>query len=407
MPNGRERSAGDFITSYLEYCEPSEPPISYHTFNALALISAAAQRKCYLRWGYETLYPNIYVVLVGPSGRCKKGTSIGLAKDILEALNIPKIADNASRQAIIRTMREAETRYTDRSTGKTELQSAVVAFSNEFSVFVESQDTKFLSTMTDWYDSVNEWEYDTLGRGKEKVFGVCLTLVAATAVEWLPGMLPNEAIGGGFTARILFVVEERKAKIVPYHQTTPEQERLIKSLRLDLQIIHNLSGAFGLSDDAREYYIHWYTKQEQGMESGVFPIADARFRSYCDRRATHLRKLSMLCSLSRSNSLVIEQKDMERALGYLLMIEPNMPKAFSGVGSSRHALLLDKVTNYIYNKGRVSLSLMMQDFPGEIDSERSRIIIDTLSAQKVIQVYRDAKTQDIYFSRSGVNPAPD
>jgi hypothetical protein len=88
------RELKDWLESYLDYTENSESPISYHTWCGLSVIAGALQRKVYLRWGLgRVIYPNVYAVLVGASGRTRKGVAIGIAKDFLKNillfLNLP------------------------------------------------------------------------------------------------------------------------------------------------------------------------------------------------------------------------------------------------------------------------------------------------------------------------------
>ena len=80
------RYYNDFLSAYLAYTNNTEPPTSYHTWTALSMIAAALQRRVYIKWGYETIYPNMYIVLVGPSGKCRKGTAMNVGKDLLKDL---------------------------------------------------------------------------------------------------------------------------------------------------------------------------------------------------------------------------------------------------------------------------------------------------------------------------------
>src|SRR5574337_2223176 len=79
------RELEDWLDSYLEYTDNSESPLSYHKWCGLSVIAGALQRHVYLRWGIgQVIYPNVYVVLVGQSGRTRKGVALGLGKDLLK-----------------------------------------------------------------------------------------------------------------------------------------------------------------------------------------------------------------------------------------------------------------------------------------------------------------------------------
>ena len=125
------RELSDWLTKYLEYTENSESPISYHTWCGLSVIAGALQRRVYLKWGLgRVIYPNLYVVLVGPSGRTRKGVAIGIAKDFLK--KIPGITvtpeSSSGRQAMTMAMKRAIVNFQDPSDGKIKFHCSVTAF---------------------------------------------------------------------------------------------------------------------------------------------------------------------------------------------------------------------------------------------------------------------------------------
>src|SRR5512137_2600270 len=146
------RKLPDFLTTYLEFTKKSEPPTNYHIWTCLSVIAAAMQRKCYLRWGFKTFYPNLYIVLIGPSG-CRKGTAMTIAKDLIRQVNgISVTSESVTREALIRDMRECVNQYVDPSDGLPHYHSSISVFSEELAVFLGQQNTKFLADLTDWFD---------------------------------------------------------------------------------------------------------------------------------------------------------------------------------------------------------------------------------------------------------------
>ena len=124
-------------------------------------------------------------------------------------------------------------------------------------------------------------------------------MAGGTAPEWIQSMLPREAIGGGYTARVIFVVEEWKKKISPDHTLTDRENDLLKMLTSDLNRISLLSGSFVFGPAAKKAYIDWYTSEDSRMRSGYMPVNDPRFAAYCERRTTHIRKVMMILSALR------------------------------------------------------------------------------------------------------------
>lgn len=366
------RVLSDWLDSYMEYTENSESPTSYHRWCGLSVIAGALQRKVYLRWGLgRIVYPNLYIVLIGASGRTRKGQAIGVAKDLLKSVaDVTVIPESSSgRQAMILAMKRAIRNFQDPTDAKIKFHCSVTAFSEELSVFLGQGDIAYLANLTDWYDSKDDWEYETVGRGKDSLQGLCVNLLGGTAPDWIQSMIPQEALGGGFTSRIIFVVEERKKRIIPEYEHTPEQIILETKLRDDLERISQISGEFTYDEVAREKYKAWYIKQDMELSNGQPAINDPRFAGYCERRATHLQKLSIICSASRSDDCKITANDFDRALQLLHDVEGNMHKTFGGLGKSRISDESDIILNYIKAMGTTTRKLVLQKFFRDIDAQ--------------------------------------
>lgn len=381
------RELDDWLTSYLRYTENSEPPRTYHTWCGLSLIAGALQRKVNLQWGFETLYPNLFVVLVGPSGKARKGVALGIAKEMLT--NVPGVSvapESSSREALVLAMKRANINYTDPDTGQIKFHCSIAAFSEELSVLLGQKDIKLLANLTDWYDSKNTWVYETVGRGRDALEGLCVTLVGATAPDWLQSMLPQEAIGGGFTSRVIFVVEERKGKTVPKHILTQEEIELGESLRRDLERINNLRGAFTFTPAGERAYVEWYEEQDARLNRGDLAVSDPRFSGYCERRTTHIRKLMMLLSASRGDDLELSVEDFRRAKATLEEVEKKMGRTFGGLGKAVTSEATQQIMDYIKAVRVCSRSSLLAKFFRDVDANTLREVEDNLVQMKLLEV---------------------
>lgn len=382
-----DRELPDWLEGYLTYTFNSEPPLMYHVWAGVSLVAGALQRKVYLEWGFETIYPNMYVVLVGPAGRARKGVALGIAKNLLVDIPGLSVAPEAStREAIINAMKRAIGNYEDPSSGKIKSHCSLTAFSEELSVFLGQNDIKFLANLTDWYDSKNTWSYETVGRGRDALEGLCFNLLGATAPEWLQSMLPQEAIGGGFTSRVIFIVEEKKGKTVPKHQLTVEEEELQLSLKRDLERISQLKGSFSFSYQGEKAYTDWYSEQDRLLAAGQPAVEDTRFAAYCERRATHLRKLMMVMSACRGDSLTIELEDFNRARETITRAEIKMGWTFGGMGKAKNSDATEKIMQYLRQVKVSTRQAMMSKFYRDVDSVTLRDVEQTLLDMRVINI---------------------
>ncbi len=387
------RQLEDFITAYLEYCKDTESPTNYHLWSAISAVGSALQRRVHLKWGVETIFPNLYVVLIGPSGRCRKGVALGILQDIIREVGIKYTAESITREALIRDLRESVESFDD-SDGIIKYHCSLTAIAEELSIFLGQNDVKFLADLTDWYNCKPEWTYRTKGQGTDKIQGICFNLLGATAPDWLISILPKEAIGGGFTARVLFVVEEEKKQFIAL-PPAPNLD-LRKKLINDLQKIYVMKGEYTFTSESLELYKHWYEN-----ESGPSGLRDPKFESYNERRATHIRKLSMICSASRGSDLKIRENDFIRAKALLTSIEKKMPRVFRTLGKSKYSELTITVYEYIAKMKMCSASDILKKFYRDVDDYTLDIITKTLVRMKVVKQTTDTTKGETYYEWVG------
>jgi hypothetical protein len=371
----------DWLSAYEEYVENSEPPKLYHVWTALAVLAGALQRRSYLDWGFTKIFPNLYVVLVGPSGKCRKGTAIDIGLKLLRTLNIHLAAESLTREALIRSLAETQQDYLNPTTQTTEGHCSLTIMAEEFGVFLGVQQHQIMQDLCDLYDSRDLWEYRTKTSGTDTLNGVCLNMEAATTPEYLQNALPHEALGVGLASRIIFVSEEEKSKSLALPFLTREQIRLQDLLTKDLEKIHLISGEFHVKDEVKELYKEWYDnpKEDPGVD-------DERFNGYNARRPTHLRKLWMLSSASRCGERVINEWDFERSLFVLRETEKKMSRAFGALGINKLAPIMERVYSMLLRRGSVRHSELCNAFFRDANPTDMKIILMALRERRLIAI---------------------
>jgi len=379
------RKVGDWIKAFVEYTKNTEAPLLYRQWAAVSSIAACLQRKCSLRWGLDTFFPNMYIVLVGPSG-CRKGTAIKPACNLL--MKVPGIeiaAESTTRQALIRDLRRSTNTIFDSDTGKMKFHSSLTIFSEELTVFLGYNNLELISNLVNWYDcgrgEAGIWTYDTVSRNKEEVIGIWVNMIGATTPELIQSSLPCDAIGGGLSSRMIYVYEGRKGKSVPLPFLSQQEIALGEDLVSDLEEIVLMTGEFKIHECVIDKYVDWYMYQESHK-----PFNDPRFSAYFTRRASHVLKLCMIMNAARSNDMIIQEQDFDNALALLEATEKNMPKTFSGMGMSEHSAILSQVMAEISLYGEMRLSQIMQRFYYDADRDTMNKILGTLTAMKFCQI---------------------
>lgn len=344
------------------------------------MVCSCLKRKCYLPFGSLTFYPNMYIVLVGPSG-CRKGTAMGPGYDMLRELSIKMAAEAITREALIQELRQCTDTMIDMKSGRKEFHASLTIFSKELTVFLGYNNQQLMADMADWYDCGSSWTYRTKNMGTDEIINVWVNLIGATTPELLQTTLPRDAIGGGLTSRILFIYAARKAKaVVPF--LTKEDLVLGKLLLEDLDRIHQLVGAFRPTPEFLDRWVEWYLDPSQNYP----PFEDYRFGGYCERRPAHILKLAMVSSAVRGDSMSIDVEDLNWAMATTEWTEKQMQRTFSGVGRSQIADTVQRILALLHTTGGMSKTELMQRFYQDLDDFTMRKVMDTLRSMGAIDI---------------------
>jgi hypothetical protein len=313
------RNVPSWIEAYLAYTAESESPEDYHIWVAISTIAGALRRQVYFDMGYFLLYPNLYVVLVGPPGRCKKSTAMRTGRAL--GGQVPGMefsVDSTTRERLV----------LDMATSFKDGQSAITVHSSEFASLVTSSGMDMVAFLTDVFDSPLEWTHKTKSGGTNKIKAPFCNMLAAATPEWIAKGLPLDTIGIGFTSRIVFIYADTPRKKPPFPRLTEAQKRLSELLTEDLARIASLNGEFTFNDEAYAMYEAWYEARFDNPN----PTHDPRLDGYFERKPMHLIKLCMIVSASKRDDLIITEDDLVQSLKMFDRAEQHMPKVFAAVG---------------------------------------------------------------------------
>ena len=375
------RQLKNWLSAYLDYTERSEPPQSFLMWSGLVCIASVLQRKVYLKWGFDTIYPNLYVVFVAPSGWSRKATPLKIIRDILENVHMNISSDSITKEALTRNMAASKESFDDTVRKAISFQSPYVVLSPELSVFLGAQDGKFLAALTDMYDCPPKWTYETKGKGKDEIWGPYLVMLGATAPDWLPMIIPPEAIGGGFTSRVIWICEDQKRKIVVVPRRTEDESRLRLRLIHDLELIKLMSGEVILEESMLKAYEKWYIAEHAKRYRPNDPLL-----GYRSRRATLSQKLAIISSVSRGDDMVVTKEDFDLAVKIMDYTEDKMNVNFGASGKSKHAEATLLVHNYMIEHKVATDEEILNAHYLDLDTYTLDIAIANLSRMHQVKV---------------------
>jgi hypothetical protein len=370
------RKLDDWIETFLEYTDNTEPSPGYRRWVAISAVASVLQRKCWLKWGSETFHPNLYIVLVGPPA-ARKGTAMRPGKDLLDEIGIAVSADESSRQKLIQAMMDVRTTEQTEE-GELNMHSSLTIFSTELTVFLGYESKEMISMLCKFYDCESRFIYDTVSRGKEEIPNVWLNLIGATTPGQLQASLPSGAIGSGFTSRIVFVYSENKGKMVILPTIDND---LRHNILTDLEDIRSIAGEFHLTEEASAIYTAWRIESE-----GKRIFTDQRLDYYVQRRPTHLFKLAMIHSAARNSSRLVSEEDLTKAIQVLHSAEREMENVFAGIGANPMASVQNRMKKHIKSRELVTREEIFSMFSDDASPSQIQECISGLQTMKLIHV---------------------
>ncbi len=346
--NNKRLCEESWLTSYLKYTAKQESPNAFHIWTALAILAATVGSNVYIPRIKYRLYPNLFVILVAGSAKCKKSSAIHIGESILKSIDTPPLifAQKITTEALIEAMTKAS------SSG---IKSAFVC-ADELSIFMGSDTTKtsIIPLLTGLYDNPDVWTYQTRSRGKETIEGSTVTILAGTTPVWLKSAVPQNSVGGGFTSRINFVYQDMPSCCLLFHEETNEEVELRAKLISDLSLIQrSVRGCVKFTDKAKERAELWY-KKEWSISR------DDRVDGYFARKHDTMFKVATLLSIAQSNDLVITDDHIFHALWLLEDNEEYLMSILDSITSNETGEKTEKVLNIIKIKGEIAHSDLLR-----------------------------------------------
>ncbi len=340
----------DWLSSYLSYTSDQESPELFHFWCGLGILSSTIGRNIFVTKTYgdwSKLYSNLYIVLVSPSGRCRKGGALGIAERVLAEAGVKLYMEAITKRALTQTLSDQIVLVNKVPTG----ESKIVICSDELEVFLgkEALMTGLFTLLTRLFDCPDKWQYKTATQGEDYLYNTCINILGGTVPIWF-NTLPREVMETGFLARVVIVAQSETPRKNPGVRRNEEKlvlarerkgklvEFLVKLKEIRREVV--------LSESAIEFYENWYLEREGP--------SDERLGSFYEREHDLVLKVAMLLSASsgelfRSN--VISSQRIKDAIMIIERVKETMLMAYSGVGDTLAAKLSQKILDQIREQG--------------------------------------------------------
>lgn len=336
----------DWIDSYVKYASFTEAPAHIHFWVAVSTIAGVLGRKVWINQHSFNWYPNHYIFFVGPPDVISKSTTVKLGMSLLK--RVPHFTlgpTSCSWQALVEVMvKEHEADY-DLGNGVITKLAACTVSSTELGNFLKVKDGEFLDTM------ISLWDGDTLDKklikegGSIYIENPLLNLNGCTTPSWMASNIPEHMLEGGLLSRVIFVYGDKIDHPVAYPADNIPADIMESENNLvtDLTTMDRLKGPMTMTKEAKDWAGAWYDKMK--MET-----AGDTARGHLTRKQTHVHKLAMVLSVSRSNSLTISLPDMQRAVEEIEKLEKYRILVMENVGKTLESTLANRILTFIQQR---------------------------------------------------------
>lgn len=365
----------DFLDTYIEYTQELEAPEQFHLWVGLGLLSAVISRSVYLVRGYATIYPNLYIMLVAPSGVCKKGSALEVGVSLVKKLN--RMVENKIRIMSEKVTQRVLTQFlsdiTTKVEGEVKTGSQCLIYIPEATTFLgkDAIASGALATLTRLYECPDEWEYKTASVGIDSLYDVCLVLWGGSTPEWLFKNIPVEDMESGFFARIMVVAQRE----TPRKNLNPKLNKEVEKKLIEFLVrLRKVRREVEISPEGENYFTLWYRNRE--------PPQDERFGSFYEREHDHVIKVAILLAASRGDlftSNVIGLEVLQKAMMIVEKLKKTMHLAYEGIGEHDAVRGYDRVLSQIkLAGGEMEHSLLLRKNYYHYDTDGFKKVMELL-----------------------------
>lgn len=301
-----------------------------------------------MRTKKSNLYPNLYVILVGPAG-VGKSEILREVRDMWTSFGTHHVAPSSVTKAALIDSLLGATRTVVRVSEIPPVVNfnALLVCSSELGVLLPAYDNEFMNTLQDLYDGIVYSEKRRTNKIEIDIPAPFLSMLAGCTPGYLRETLPIGAWDQGFISRSLLIYGgemEKKSLFAEDEEVTDE----IKDLTQRLKDISNIYGQLKFTQEAKAFLDPWWFGTQE-------PKPDhPRLTSYCQRRPANLIKLSMIAAIASGSPDIIDRVHIQLALDWLLEAEFAMPDIFKAMAAGGDSQVIQDTFHHLltlYMKG--------------------------------------------------------
>lgn len=351
-----------FLSDYREFTKGTEAHPTYHTFSGLVALSSIISRRVWIEQGYFKVFPNLYVVLVGPPGN-RKTSAMSIAKSLIRELKtIPFSAECVTKEKLVLDLADQERMVESFPTDHPQkIYTPMTVMVTELSEFLGMGSIGMINFLTTIYDQ-DFYEHRTKNKGETLITGPFLNLLACTTPDWITTYLRSDVISGGFSRRAIFVLETGKANRITFPKVTDEAKAAWEKVMAHARKLAKVAGPIQWHPDASAFYDQWYQTLQMPHDETI--------SGYYETKHMQLLKISMLICLSEGTELLLRKEHLIFGLELLKLAEENLSRVFAGIGRNELNAAAAKVMDMMSAAEVKKVKIGDKEFEGPLITEK-------------------------------------
>jgi len=383
--------ADSYIAQYLRYMATQETAHAYDFWCALWSIACACGRNTVVARPRAPVYLNMYLILVGDSGKPRKTTSVNtalsLVRDLYDGDNAIGFVDSRVTPEHLDLI--IHERSKEHGAGK------VIIGVPELAVFMgsETYTAGMPPTLTDLYDCPDHRQGGTISRGLSEQRNVWISMLSASTPIWLLKTVNPRVIEGGFSSRCMFVVNNDPKQSIPW----PDEQENGNERALLLDGLHDILArsrehhSIRIVDTALSKFRTWYEERERS--------ADPYKQSFEAREDAHVLRIAALLCIN-DGSWLIHPHHIAFAIKLIASVKMASGAMFEhGVMRTKYAAAYDVIRTALIEAG-------MDPVPKHVLTRKCRYWLHVSEFQILTEVMHECHALQRFLSHEGMRGRP-
>ena len=372
------RVLDNWLATYAKHTDISEAPKAFHFWTGVSVIAGALRRRIWIDQKLFQWTPNFYIILVGPPGVATKSTAMKVGYKMLrEVKGIHFGPQSMTWQGLLKAFKESTTGIiiepeVDEVLAKRQYMSCLTCDVSELGTFLKPRDAEMTDFLIDMWDGQSgSWKRSLAIGESTTIENPWLNIIGCVTPSWLSNNFDSNMIFGGLTSRCIFVWGNEKTQLIPYPGDVIKEEEYYEREEMLIHDLREMSELFGevkLTQEAKDWGRNWYEKHWHGDRPDH--LASDRFSGYLARKQTHIHKLAMILSMSKSNELIVEKNDLEMANLAITSVERDMVIVFDSISDTHHTKYLDEILTLVRRNKTITKKTLWQHCIRLMDEEQ-------------------------------------